>query len=513
MRSRRRGSRPRVGPRSSEPRRSSGPWPGCGPSSRPTCRRTRWCNGCSPSWTARCVPGHRGGRGPAAGGAARRRRGHPGGTGPRPFGAVGRRQADHRADVPELPAGAGHGARRDRGGPLGRRAVAGGQLARGGQARSGALRDRAGRAARAPRRAAVQPELPASARAHRARHAVDPDGSGAARRGHRVAHPGRGGRAPGDVPGRRAAAVAAGPRALQHRRPAAGPRAVGHRRQPPRLLAAPRLPDRRPAADHDHGHRPGPATVRRGPDQRRAARAAGGRRAHRNRRQDALLRDGRRPRATSCAAWRAASRDPAIPGPSRPARPGPGRFGWDTDGSYGDWYSGHELGHTFGRFHAEFCGAGGGAAYPFTERPALERRRRVRRLRRRRHRPRHPDAGAARADQARRDELLRQPVDSARSPTPGSTRGCWPRTRWPPAPARPAGTVGIGHAAHRRAQPHNPHRRRGVGAAGRRRPRRGPVAADAAAGVSVRFTDGAGAALLEQPVPFRRSVCESPATR
>jgi len=42
-------------------------------------------------------------------------------------------------------------------------------------------------------------------------------------------------------------------------------------------------------------------------------------------------------------------------------------FGWDHDGSYGDWYTGHELGHTFGRFHAEFCGAGGGAAYPFPD--------------------------------------------------------------------------------------------------------------------------------------------------
>jgi hypothetical protein len=40
-------------------------------------------------------------------------------------------------------------------------------------------------------------------------------------------------------------------------------------------------------------------------------------------------------------------------------------FSWDTDGSYGDWYGGHELGHTFGRFHAEFCGATGGAPYPF----------------------------------------------------------------------------------------------------------------------------------------------------
>jgi hypothetical protein len=40
-------------------------------------------------------------------------------------------------------------------------------------------------------------------------------------------------------------------------------------------------------------------------------------------------------------------------------------FGWDDDGSYGDWYTAHELAHTFGRFHAEFCGAGGGAPYPF----------------------------------------------------------------------------------------------------------------------------------------------------
>jgi hypothetical protein len=46
---------------------------------------------------------------------------------------------------------------------------------------------------------------------------------------------------------------------------------------------------------------------------------------------------------------------------------GPGSFGWDVDGSYGDWYGGHELGHTLGRFHAEFCGAAGGADYPFPD--------------------------------------------------------------------------------------------------------------------------------------------------
>ena len=43
-----------------------------------------------------------------------------------------------------------------------------------------------------------------------------------------------------------------------------------------------------------------------------------------------------------------------------PGNPSPGtvssgptgaQWGWDTDGSYGDWYGGHEIGHTLGRFH------------------------------------------------------------------------------------------------------------------------------------------------------------------
>ncbi|MER6784292.1 hypothetical protein ABT330_06565 [Streptomyces sp. NPDC000658] len=34
---------------------------------------------------------------------------------------------------------------------------------------------------------------------------------------------------------------------------------------------------------------------------------------------------------------------------------GPATFGWDFDGVYGDWYGGHELGHTFGRKHPGFC--------------------------------------------------------------------------------------------------------------------------------------------------------------
>ena len=39
-------------------------------------------------------------------------------------------------------------------------------------------------------------------------------------------------------------------------------------------------------------------------------------------------------------------------------------WGWDYDGCYGDWYGGHELGHTYGRWHAMFCGAAGGLPYP-----------------------------------------------------------------------------------------------------------------------------------------------------
>lgn len=43
---------------------------------------------------------------------------------------------------------------------------------------------------------------------------------------------------------------------------------------------------------------------------------------------------------------------------------GVGNYSWDTDGTYGDWYGGHELGHGFLREHANFCGATGGVPYP-----------------------------------------------------------------------------------------------------------------------------------------------------
>jgi hypothetical protein len=42
-----------------------------------------------------------------------------------------------------------------------------------------------------------------------------------------------------------------------------------------------------------------------------------------------------------------------------------GGLAWDTDGSYGDWYGGHEIAHTRNRYHAEFCGATGGRSYPY----------------------------------------------------------------------------------------------------------------------------------------------------
>jgi hypothetical protein len=63
-----------------------------------------------------------------------------------------------------------------------------------------------------------------------------------------------------------------------------------------------------------------------------------------------------------------ASGIPATPDPSTVASgpTGPGSYGWDFDGSYGDWYGGHELGHTFGRKHPGFCGEShDDPAYPY----------------------------------------------------------------------------------------------------------------------------------------------------
>lgn len=60
---------------------------------------------------------------------------------------------------------------------------------------------------------------------------------------------------------------------------------------------------------------------------------------------------------------------PATPNPAAVGSgpTGPASWGWDFDGSYGDWYCGHELGHTFGRLHPGFCGESQNdlANYPF----------------------------------------------------------------------------------------------------------------------------------------------------
>ena len=62
---------------------------------------------------------------------------------------------------------------------------------------------------------------------------------------------------------------------------------------------------------------------------------------------------------------------PSTPDPSTVASgpTGPGTWGWDVDGSYGDWYGGHELGHTFGRLHPGFCRGESkdDPAYPFAD--------------------------------------------------------------------------------------------------------------------------------------------------
>jgi hypothetical protein len=48
---------------------------------------------------------------------------------------------------------------------------------------------------------------------------------------------------------------------------------------------------------------------------------------------------------------------------------GSNTWGWDFDGSYADWYTGHELGHTFGRAHPGFCNGNSAddPAFPFAD--------------------------------------------------------------------------------------------------------------------------------------------------
>ena len=76
-----------------------------------------------------------------------------------------------------------------------------------------------------------------------------------------------------------------------------------------------------------------------------------------------LVSDGAR-FMRGCAAGIPGNPDPTVvaSGPT-----GTNTWGWDNDGSYGDWYTGHELGHTYGRLHP---GSGCGESsddpnYPF----------------------------------------------------------------------------------------------------------------------------------------------------
>jgi len=54
-----------------------------------------------------------------------------------------------------------------------------------------------------------------------------------------------------------------------------------------------------------------------------------------------------------------------VPGVAASGPSGTGAWGWDFDGTYADWYGGHELAHSFGRGHANFCTAVDGPSYPY----------------------------------------------------------------------------------------------------------------------------------------------------
>jgi hypothetical protein len=202
---------------------------------------------------------------------------------------------------------------------------------------------------------------------------------------------------------------------------------------------------------------------------------------------------------------------------------GPSTFGWDTDGSYGDWYGGHELGHTLGRFHAEFCGAVGGAPYPF------------------------PNGQLSDTDEAFvgidvGDPALGLPMRLLRGTTSHDVmsycdnewlssftyRGMYDRLvaedALPAGPGAPAGaeamTGGRGAAPSRMRVIAALNLSRGTGsitsvlpAAGAGdAPAGGTGAGGTAAGgtVTVRVRDAGGAILDEHPAGFQRSVCEDP---
>ena len=54
----------------------------------------------------------------------------------------------------------------------------------------------------------------------------------------------------------------------------------------------------------------------------------------------------------------------ASSGPTGVPDPASSLTGWDTDGSFGDWYGSHEVAHNYSRYHAEFCNAAAGRPFP-----------------------------------------------------------------------------------------------------------------------------------------------------
>ncbi len=88
--------------------------------------------------------------------------------------------------------------------------------------------------------------------------------------------------------------------------------------------------------------------------------------------------------------------------------------GWDTDTTYGDWYGGHELGHTFDRKHPGQCSeSADDEAYPYDAIGLIGNAElRLPGLRRRQLDPRRAHGSLRLAEQlGGRHDLLRPPVD------------------------------------------------------------------------------------------------------
>src|SRR4051794_35139367 len=203
----------------------------------------------------------------------------------------------------------------------------------------------------------LQPRLSPTGEVHPGRHSLVQAGKGPGR-GHRAdravhqrSNPDR------DVRGQPATAPACHQPPL-HRADASGAvRGQQERPRAPRVMAHPGLPRQRGRVLLDHGQlgERVPFNAGQANAQVAALRAldvAGGRDPGTH--YYGMVTDG----GTAAQFMRGlASAIPGTPDPSAVASgpTGSSLFPWDTDGSYGDWYGGHELGPTFGRLHPGFC--------------------------------------------------------------------------------------------------------------------------------------------------------------